>query len=452
MVNQTGTSLKTLKREKTMNVTNSRLSRLLTLLCALTAPLSLEAAPNPTAYNITDLGTLGGTFSQAFSINNNGSVVGFATLPGDTALHAFLWRSGVMTDLGTLGGPLSQATHVNDRDEVVGFSETSAPDPLGEDFCGFGDHLVCLPFVWRAGVMTPLPALGGTNGIALSINSRGEVLGISENSIADPTCVPPQVLQFKPVIWHKMKIEELPTFPGDPDGGVGAINDAGEATLPTGNCVSIGPPTGHDSLLRHGILTDFGSFEGLGIAANDINNKGQVTGVTVGPSPFGFSDVQAVLWQDGVASGLGFLPGDVVSTDSAISDTGQIVGQSIEPNGNIRGFVWRDGVMSALDTLIPADSTLGPFDPGGINSRGQIVGTAFVKGTCVNGPPNVNGVNCELHAFLLTPTNTEAVGQNALAPPNNVSESRKVVISESVRKALQRRPVSRRDHIPGMGS
>jgi probable HAF family extracellular repeat protein len=355
------------------------------VLGALAVPVQLPAQ-NQVRYTVTDLGTLGGTFSQAFSINNNGSVVGFATLPGDTALHAFLWRNGVMTDLGTLGGPLSQATHVNDRDEVVGFSETSAPDPLGEDFCGFGDHLVCLPFVWRAGVMTPLPTLGGTNGIALSINSRGEVLGNSENSIADPTCVPPQVLQFKPVVWHKMQIEELPTFPGDPDGGVGAINDAGEATLPTGNCVSLGPPIGHDSLLRHGTLTDFGSFEGVGIDANDINNKGQVVGVTF----TGVVEVQAVLWRNGVASGLGFLPGDVVSIGSAISDTGQIVGQSVDSNGNTRGFVWRDGVMSALETLIPADSTLDPFDPGGVNSRGQIVGLAVVKGTCVPAPPTVS--------------------------------------------------------------
>jgi probable HAF family extracellular repeat protein len=198
-------------------------------------------------------------------------------------------------------------------------------------------------------------------------------------------------------------------------------------------------------LLRHGTLTDFGSFEGFGIAANDINNKGQVAGVTVGLGPLGLGDVQAVLWQDGVARGLGFLPGDVVSLGSAISDTGQIVGQSVDSNGNNRGFVWRDGVMTALETLIPANSTLDPFDPTGINSRGQIVGLAIVKGTCVNGPPN-----CELHAFLLTPTNAEAVGQNAVAAPNNISESRKVVIPEIVRKALQRRPGSRRDHIPGM--
>src|SRR5262249_30236891 len=98
------------------------------LLAALTAPGRLTAQ-RQIRYSVIDLGTLGGTFSQAFTINNNGSVVGFATLPGDTAAHAFLWRNGVMTDLGSLGGPLSQASGVNDQDEVVGFSETSTPDP-----------------------------------------------------------------------------------------------------------------------------------------------------------------------------------------------------------------------------------------------------------------------------------------------------------------------------------
>jgi probable HAF family extracellular repeat protein len=251
---------------------------------------------------------------------------------------------------------------------------------------------------------------------------------------------------LKSVIWHKMQVEELPTFPGDSDGIAGGFNDAGEATLPTGNCVFIGPPLGHDSLLRHGTLTDFGDFEGNPIAANGINNKGEVVGVSTLPVLVNGQtvDVQAVLWQNGVARGLGFLPGDVVSIGSAISDTGQVVGQSCDSNGNCRGFVWRDGVMTALETLIPTDSTLDPFDPTGINSRGQIVGLAIVKGTCVDG-------NCELHAFLLTPTNTEAVGQNAAAAPNNISESRKVVTPEIVRKALQRRPGSRRDHIPGMG-
>jgi len=157
--------------------------------------------------------------------------------------------------------------------------------------------------------------------------------------------------------------------------------------------------------------------------------------VTAGP---GGIEIEAVLWQNGVASGLGFLPGDVVSIGSAISDTGLVVGQSCDSNGNCRGFLWRGGVMMDLGTLIPADSTLDPLDPTGINSRGQIVGLGVQINTG------------ELHGFLLTPTNTEGVGENAVAvAPNNSRELQNVTIPENVRRAL-RRPGSRRDHIPGL--
>ena len=142
-----------------------------------------------TRYKLIDLGTLGGTFSRAWGINNNGSVVGYATLPGDTALHAFLWRKGVMTDLGTLAGsdtlPYSVAFSINDNDQAVGFSETSVPDP--QNTCG--DSLVCLPVLWRDGVITALPTLGGTDGQASAINNRGQVVGAAETSETDPTFV-----------------------------------------------------------------------------------------------------------------------------------------------------------------------------------------------------------------------------------------------------------------------
>lgn len=45
-------------------------------------------------HRITDLGTLGSTFSEPGGINNRSEIAGFSTQPGDTELSAFLWRRG----------------------------------------------------------------------------------------------------------------------------------------------------------------------------------------------------------------------------------------------------------------------------------------------------------------------------------------------------------------------
>src|SRR2546430_3826298 len=73
---------------------------------------------------ITDLGTLGGSFSRPFALNDAGRVVGWSgTATGE--YHAFVWADGVMTDIGTLGGTLSQAVSVNAAGQVVGASRTA---------------------------------------------------------------------------------------------------------------------------------------------------------------------------------------------------------------------------------------------------------------------------------------------------------------------------------------
>jgi probable HAF family extracellular repeat protein len=132
-------------------------------------------------YSVTDLGTLGGTSSEAVGINNAGAMAGSATISGDVARHATLWQHGVITDLGTLGGPNSAAPEAepqpNSRGEVAGASDTNTPDPNGEDFCGFGTHLICLPFIWENGMLTALQTLGGNNAEAFQINNRGQVTG-----------------------------------------------------------------------------------------------------------------------------------------------------------------------------------------------------------------------------------------------------------------------------------
>ena len=52
---------------------------------------------------MTDLGTLGGTFSRANAINASGEVVGVAGRADGTTQGAFLYSHGSMADIGTLG-------------------------------------------------------------------------------------------------------------------------------------------------------------------------------------------------------------------------------------------------------------------------------------------------------------------------------------------------------------
>jgi probable HAF family extracellular repeat protein len=377
---------------------NAMLSaRLLTLLCALAVPLSLVAAGNSTRYTVTDIGTFGGTFSEAVGINDNGLVAGSSLLAGDAVIHAFVWQKGVTTDLGTLGGPNSVAPEVeqpNSRGEVAGFSDTLTLDPNRENcFAGFFGDLptpyTCLPFVWRDGVMTALPTLGGNNGIAAAINNRGQVVGLAETPTPDPTCAPPLVLHFEPVIWEKGRISmQLPTVSGDPDGIADAINANGQAVGWTGPCSPV-----HAVLWEKGKATDLGTLGGaLFNIAFGINNRGQVVGESNLP---GDTTHHAFLWQDGVMTDLGVLSGDVTSVALSINNKAQVVGLSFDASGNVHPVLWHDGRITDLNTLIPVGSPLFLLEALGINDRAQITGYALVIATG------------EVHSFLATPCRQE---------------------------------------------
>ena len=72
-----------------------------------------------------DLGTLGGSYSSAYGINNASQIVGSSTTAGDTASHAFLYQNGAIYDLNTLipagtGWVLESASAINDFGQIAG--------------------------------------------------------------------------------------------------------------------------------------------------------------------------------------------------------------------------------------------------------------------------------------------------------------------------------------------
>jgi probable HAF family extracellular repeat protein len=404
---------------------------------SLFAPLAMpvgavaqEQKPEPARYTITDLGTLdGGAFSQPFFINRYGLVSGSASLPDGTQ-NAVLWLNGQMKDIGApgLGGPNSIAFGDNERFQSAGEAETSTSDPNGEDFCGFGTHLTCLPFLWQDGGMIQLPTLGGNNGVAMAISNRGEVAGFAENSTPDPGCPTPQVLQFNPVVWEKGVIHELPTFGGDPDGVAQQINDNGEVVGGSGTCATFNADFLYNLVPVHALLwekgkaTDLGNLGGQtgqagGNIAYDINNQGQVVGNSdlQGDTTF---DAFLWTWKTGMQD-LHTLSGDVASTSISINDAGSVVGLSLDANFNPRAFLWEKGVMTDLNTLIAGDSPLYLISGCSINSRGEITGLGLTS-------------TGEIHTYLATPAQGVATGEST---SQGVISRR--VLSADARKLLQ---------------
>lgn len=120
---------------------------------------------------MTLLPTLGGNTGYVFnnhSINNTGVIVGSTQLTGGDALHATAWIDNVAHDLGTLGGTNSEANAVNSLGQIVGDAMIADDTPR--------------PVLWNDYLSTPidLGTLGGAGGMAIAINDNGLIAGWSD--------------------------------------------------------------------------------------------------------------------------------------------------------------------------------------------------------------------------------------------------------------------------------
>jgi len=342
-------------------------------------------------YVVSKLGTLGGTVSGASAINNRGWVMGAANLPGDTTEHATVWIDGKLNDLHTLGGPNSAVVWPsvkNNHGVIVGVSETGDLNPLNEYWsCALAffptiDGHICRGFAWKDGHMAELPTLGGLNGVATGVNNREQVVGWAETSFHDPTCNPPQVLQFQGIVYDRERnVQTLPPLPPDPDSAATAINDKGQIVGISGICANAigGYSATHAVLWENGVPTRIGDFGGSAWnTPTAINNRGEVVGFSDFP---GDSDTHpnyhAFLWtKDGGIQDLGTLPGDKRSIAWGINDRGEIVGQSTGGANGSHAVVWHNGVIHDLNGLV-APSTLTLVYANDIDASGEIVGGAF---------------------------------------------------------------------------
>ena len=312
-------------------------------------------------YFLTDLGTLGGTQSFAYAVNDLGQVVGSSWIAGDTASHSFLYSNGKMKDLY----PLNSGTV-----QTVG---PTGINLFGQIASGLTENGVYVPAILNSatGNLTLIGSLGSngtaTFGVATSVNNLGAATGYS------------YVDNFNrhAFLFQGGSISDLGSFGGFSSGA--SINDWGQV---------VGSASDSPSGVAHAFLDVNGTLNDLDPAtesyATSINDLGQVVGKFLTPDQ---TATHAFFYSQGSFSDIG-LAGSSETDAMAINTLGQIVGTVFLADGQ-SAFLLEGGRFFDLNSLIPAGAGWNlqwAFDA---NNLGQIVGYGLV--------------NHKFRAYLLTP-------------------------------------------------
>jgi probable HAF family extracellular repeat protein len=283
---------------------------------------------------VKDLGDLGGGESWANSINNSGLVAGFAdnTIPDQysfygTQFHAATWQGGNIRDLGTLGGTDSEAWAVNDRGDVIGiaFLDTPPVPPFNQPQTD--------AFLWSKGHMTDLGSLGGGFSTPSAVNQNGQVTVISFDASNQ------HILSY---LWSSGKKYVLPSLGGtfvqaSNLNDWGLVTGAGTDSTDSSFIAGLWIPSLHLKLPLGTVSGDTGS---IGLA---VNNLGIVVGGSGAISLSGTSYSHAFVWQLGELRDLNTLtPGHspfTLNVAYAVNDRGMIAALGTDTLGHTHAFV-----------------------------------------------------------------------------------------------------------------
>ncbi len=213
------------------------------------------------------LPTLGGNNGQASAINNSGQVAGYAETttvdsgcaPGRIT-RGVLWENGKAQALPPVGSdPDSEAVDINSQGDTVGYSGT----------CTSANHAV----VWEYGNPTPLPDLGFTgSNEAYGINDQGQIVGTVSNG-----------KYFYAALWQDQRLTVLKFLPGDILALGEAINNQGQVV---GSALDSKFEWSHALIWENGKTININklfpaSSNLYATMANQINDKGQISGMAV---------------------------------------------------------------------------------------------------------------------------------------------------------------------------
>jgi probable HAF family extracellular repeat protein len=381
-----------------MRISTSTAGRHSVRLAVVLAIVSLDNRGVPTqstttVYGIHDLGTLGGSASEAMGISEFGYSIAGSADTAAGARHAFVKGWAADKDLGTLGGATSVALAAYGAD-VVGRAQTAS----GAEHAFYADSHSPTP-------MLDLGTLGGTWSSAYDVR-YGVVVGGSR--VAGDAKV-------QAFAWRNGTMATIPVDRGG-DSEARGVNSSEDIV---GYSCTAGNSSCTAFLFTGGAAIDLGSLGGNSVA-HRVNDWLQIVG-TSAVAPVTTAPTRAFLHQSGAMIDLGTL-GGASSEGLAINNRGEVVGTAQDASGAPRAFLWRAGVMTDLNTVLPAGSGWVLTVASGISDGGQIVGTGLL-----------NGVT---RAFLLTPATDLAVVASGVRSQMDSNLPRGVEVGKTFRVVL----------------